>query len=136
MRAIKPGNGGAHLWLQGSRGSRLKSAAIPQSSRLPYDIGAVYYDWDDKAIQLLKDCLDEASAKIVISSGWRDFNNEEKLKALFKIHDLDSYIIDVLPKGNKETVIADYLRNAGCIATTSTGRNTIDKYPLWSYYNK
>lgn len=57
-----------------------------------YDIGAVYYDWDDKAIQLLKDCLDEASAKIVISSGWRDFNNEEKLKALFKIHDLDSYI--------------------------------------------
>lgn len=102
----------------------------------PYDIGAVYYDWDDKAIQLLKDCLDEASAKIVISSGWRDFKNEEKLKALFKIHDLDSYIIDVLPKGNKETVIADYLRNAGCIATTSAGRNAIDKYPLWSYYNK
>lgn len=102
----------------------------------PYDIGAVYYDWDDKAIQLLKDCLDEASAKIVISSGWRDFNNEEKLKALFKIHDLDSYIIDVLPKENKETVIADYLRNAGCIATTSAGRNAIDKYPLWSYYNK
>lgn len=42
----------------------------------------------------------------------------------------------VLPKGNKETVIADYLRNAGCIANTSAGRNAIDKYPLWSYYNK
>ena len=77
----------------------------------PYDIGAVYYDWDDKAVQLLKDCLDEVNAKIVISSGWRDFNNEEKLKALFKIHDLDSYIIDVLPKGNKETAITDYLKN-------------------------
>lgn len=55
--------------------------------------------------------MDEASAKIVISSGWRDFNNEEKLKALFQILDLDSYIIDVLPKGNKETVISDYLKN-------------------------
>ena len=77
----------------------------------PYDVAVVYYDWDEKAVRLLRDCLDKTGAKIVISSGWRDFNNEEKLKALFKIHKLDSYIIDVLPRGRKETVITKYLED-------------------------
>ena len=82
----------------------------------PYDVAAVYYDWDDNAVGLLKACLDETNAKIVISSGWREFNNEENLKALFKIHKLDSYITDVLPGGRKETVITDYLKdNSGLI---------------------
>lgn len=75
----------------------------------PYDVAAVYYDWDHKAVKLLKDCLDETNAKIVISSGWREYNNEDKLKALFKIHGMDGYIVDTLPKGLKETVIKDYL---------------------------
>ena len=77
----------------------------------PYDVAAVYYDWDGKAVGLLKTCLDETGAKIVISSGWRDFNNEENLKALFRIHQLDSYIVDVLPGGRKETVITNYLKD-------------------------
>ena len=42
-------------------------------------MAAVYYDWDDKVVGLLKTCLDETDAKIVISSGWREFNNEENL---------------------------------------------------------
>ena len=74
-----------------------------------HDVAAVYYDWDHKAVKLLKDCLDETNAKIVISSGWREYNNEDKLKALFKIHGMDGYIVDTLPKGLKEIVIKNYL---------------------------
>ena len=74
-----------------------------------HDVAAVYYDWDHKAVKLLKDCLDETNAKIVISSGWREYNNEDKLKALFKIHGMDGYIVDTLPKGIKEIVIKNYL---------------------------
>ena len=41
--------------------------------------------------------------------GWREYNNEDKLKALFKIHGMDGYIVDTLPKGLKEIVIKNYL---------------------------
>ena len=97
----------------------------------PYDVAAVYYDWDDKAVRLLKSCLDETHAKTVISSGWRDFNNEEQLKALFKIHALDSYITDVLPKGIKERVITDYLKDH---SESIEGYVVLDDYNMTSAF--
>lgn len=97
----------------------------------PYDVAAVYYDWDDKAVRLLSSCLDETNAKIVISSGWRDFNNEEQLKALFKIHALDRYITDVLPKGIKEKVIKNYLQDH---SESIEGYIVLDDYDMTSAF--
>lgn len=59
-----------------------------------YDVGAVYYDWHPVAVKCLKELLEKTGAKIVISSSWRRSKTLEELKKLFKIHDLDEYIID------------------------------------------
>ena len=76
----------------------------------PYDVCAVYYDWDINAVRLLKECIQETGAEIAVSSGWRDFNDEERMRALFRIHGLDKYITAVLPKGRKEEAIKWYLK--------------------------
>ena len=59
-----------------------------------YDIGAVFYDFDYIALGILREMIERFSANIVISSDWRDSKNLEELKALFKIYDLDRFIID------------------------------------------
>ena len=37
-----------------------------------YDIGAVYYDWDKTAIEIIRQVLEQTGAKIVMSSDWRE----------------------------------------------------------------
>jgi len=63
-----------------------------------YDIGAVYYDWEKESVELLRKLIKETEAEIVISSDWRRYNSLKKLKLLFKIHNMDQYVVDVTPE--------------------------------------
>lgn len=57
----------------------------------PYDIYAVYYDWEETAISRLKHILDETKSKIIISSDWRSEKFPNKMRDLLKIQGLDKY---------------------------------------------
>lgn len=57
------------------------------------DIGAVYYDWNKKAVALLKRVIDETGAVIVLSSDWRQFGYEQ-VSAFLDIHGLGKYLYD------------------------------------------
>lgn len=70
-----------------------------------YDVGAVFYDWDEIAIGILKKILLETNSYIVIHSNWRESKDIKKMKALFKIHDLDEYVVDSCEhNGNGEKI--------------------------------
>ena len=58
-----------------------------------YDVGAVYYDWSEKAVYNLKKLITNCDAEIVISSDWKRTRTLEELKLLFRLHGLDEYII-------------------------------------------
>ena len=64
----------------------------------PYDVGAVYFDWDKTALNELQRILDITGAKIVISSDWRYTIyigvNMEKMIDFFKIYGMDEYLVD------------------------------------------
>jgi hypothetical protein len=62
-----------------------------------YDLGAIYYDWDKEAVNLLKQLCEKTGAKIVISSNWKDFADLSRFKKYFKIHGLDDYVVGVTP---------------------------------------
>lgn len=74
-----------------------------------YDLGAVYFDWDEVAVAIFKKILRTFSAYLVIHSGWRESISKNALVTLFKLYDMEDYILDVLPSGKKETVIEKYL---------------------------
>ena len=57
----------------------------------PHDVCAVLLDWDSEAVANLKNILDETGAEIVVSSDWRDFNEDAALRALLAIWNLDRY---------------------------------------------
>lgn len=57
----------------------------------PYDIAAVYFDWDEPSVERLRHILDETGARLVISSDWRE-GGWERMKGLLAIHDLDGYL--------------------------------------------
>ena len=56
----------------------------------PYDVAAVYYDWDEKAVRLLRDCLDKTGAKIVISIGTHMIETYNKMTEEDEIKILDA----------------------------------------------
>ena len=60
-----------------------------------YDVGAVYYDWSEKAVYNLKKLITNCDAEIVISSDWKRTRTLEELKLLFRLHGLDEYITDM-----------------------------------------
>ena len=74
-----------------------------------YDLGAAYFDWDEVAMARIKQILRDFNAYIVIHSGWRESVPYQCLNALFKLYDMDEYILEVLETGKKETVIQRYL---------------------------
>ena len=59
------------------------------------DVGAVYYDWSEKAVYNLKKLITNCDAEIVISSDWKRTRTLEELKLLFRMHGLDEYITDM-----------------------------------------
>ena len=62
-----------------------------------YDLGAVYYDWDEKAVERLRKLCIDFTAEIVISSDWRRYSPLSRLKDYFRLHDLAKYITGVIP---------------------------------------
>lgn len=74
-----------------------------------YDVCAAFYDWDEVAIGLLSKILRNTNSYIVVHSSWREYNNLEQLKCLFKLYNLESYVFDVCDKGDKIKVIEKYL---------------------------
>jgi len=60
-----------------------------------YDVAAVCCDWDKESVNLLRKLCNVTGAKIVISSDWRLSKTLEQLKLLFKIHELDNFVIDM-----------------------------------------
>lgn len=76
-----------------------------------WDLGAAYYDWDEVALARIKQILRDFNAHIVIHSGWRESVPYNALKALFKLYDMDAYVLDILKSGKKETVIKEYIES-------------------------
>lgn len=62
-----------------------------------YDLGAIYYDWDQESVDNLKLLLNKTNAVIVLSSTWRRLKTIDTLKNYFRIHDLDSFLVDFTP---------------------------------------
>lgn len=75
------------------------------------DVATIYYDWDKNAIELVKQILDKHNANIVVSSMWRYRRTIDKLKTIFKIHQLDTYIVDKteILENNRPLEIQAYL---------------------------
>ena len=71
----------------------------PESKQDSYsrkcNLGAVCFDWSEKAINYLKDILEKHNAKIVISSDWRDFG-ERAVRAFLAIYNLEKYFYGML----------------------------------------
>ncbi len=84
-----------------------------------YDIAAVFYDWDFVSIGYLKRFLLEFNVDIVLHSSWINHSNLANLKRLFRIHQLDDYLVDLTEKNigyredgtslSKVLVIDEYL---------------------------
>jgi hypothetical protein len=79
-----------------------------------YDLGAVWYDWDKEAVERLRKLCTDIPAEIVISSDWRRYSPLSRLKAYFKLHDLDRYVtgtVDLIPGKYRCDEITEYLKN-------------------------
>jgi hypothetical protein len=79
-----------------------------------YDLGAVYYDWDKKAVERLRQLCIETNAEIVITSDWRTYSPLSRLKDYFRLHDLDTYIVEEIPQiagKSRCGEVTEYLKN-------------------------
>ena len=77
-----------------------------------YDIGAVCYDWESEAVENLRQLLVSCKAQIVLSTGWKWTRTIDEMKRLFRIYNLDQYIVDETPNEgnyNKKAEILSYL---------------------------
>ena len=75
-----------------------------------YDIGAVYYDWRPMAIGFLKELIYNTGSNIVVSSDWKDNHSLSNIKAYFKVHDMEDYILGTTEPGlEKREAIRKYL---------------------------
>lgn len=78
------------------------------------ELQLVYEGWNKQAVSYVKRLVEETDAKIVISSSWKYLRSLEDMKLLFKIYDLDSYVIGLTKDTAdflKETQIEDYLQH-------------------------
>ena len=64
-----------------------------------FDVCACFYDWDRNAIEILKKILNDTNSFIVFSTGWREYNTFEQLKALFAVYELEDRCIGSCEKG-------------------------------------
>jgi|GEM_PF-590233 len=89
-----------------------------ENSLAPYDIGAVYFDWETNSVQYLREMLDKYDAKIVLSSDWKE-KGTDLMKALLDIWHLGGYLYGITdsilytsgaecPKDMDEKKIRDY----------------------------
>jgi hypothetical protein len=60
----------------------------------PYDVAAVFFDWNKESISLLKLTLNLTGAQVVLSSDWRKQDGYNRMRDFFTIHGLEKYYID------------------------------------------
>lgn len=73
-----------------------------------YDLAAVYCDWRNESVNLLRKLMEETEALLVLESNWRCHYSLENIRRLFRIHDL--FICDrVNPELGKGLAIREYL---------------------------
>ena len=68
-----------------------------------YDLAATYADWSEVALTNLRKLFVEQGAKAVISSDWRRSHTLRRLQLLFRLYDLQDYIIDCTEILDNET---------------------------------
>lgn len=61
------------------------------------ELGVVYYDWDKEAIERLRCIIQQAGAKIVITSTWRE-KGLQRLIDFFRLYGLEDAIIGITDK--------------------------------------
>ena len=75
-----------------------------------YDVCAAYYDFEEIQIGMLAKLLRATDTNIVISSYWKDLGLDN-IKSLFKLYNLEDYVIDVCNDGDKALAIKNYLES-------------------------
>ena len=90
-----------------------------------YDILAVYYDWDESAIERLKYVLNKTSSKIIISSDWRSIKLPNKMHDLLTIKDLGNYWLgDNIIINNELSLVKKRVQEIN---------NSLEKYDIDNY---
>ena len=59
-----------------------------------YDVAAAYYDWNEIAVGRIAYLCHNADAYIVMSTGWRQYNNTERFRLFLSFYGLDDYLLD------------------------------------------
>ena len=59
-----------------------------------YDLGAIRYDWDADAVELLRGLCEDFGAQIVVSSDWRRGKSVATLKEYFHVQRLGDHVRD------------------------------------------
>ncbi len=95
-----------------------------------YDIAAVFYDWDFVSIGYLKRFLLDFDADIVLHSSWINHSNLANLKRLFRIHQLDDYLVDTTDKHIGEREDGTYLSKSIVIREYLEKHPDIDRYAI------
>jgi len=85
-----------------------------------WDVAACFYDWDYSAVGILKTLFEDLKTNVIISSDWRKSNDLNMLKAIFKLYDMDDYIVDKC-KGNYND--CSYLNKKDAINEYITSHN-------------
>lgn len=68
-----------------------KKMNVDYTQYSPYDVLAVYYDWNPQAISRLKYVLDSTESLIISTTDWRNERFPNKIPDLLKIHSLNKY---------------------------------------------
>ncbi|MEM7495666.1 MAG: HAD domain-containing protein [Myxococcota bacterium] len=93
-----------------------------------YDLGAVRYDWNKQAVERLRCLCEQTQAQIVISSAWRETKSLEQLQLLFRLHGLDSYVIDKTVDDERPYTKTEYTRRDAQIKLYLDQHKDIDAF--------
>lgn len=59
-----------------------------------YDVAAAYYDWSEIAVGRIAFLCHNANAYIVMSTGWRQYNDTERFRLFLSFYGLEDYLLD------------------------------------------
>lgn len=59
-----------------------------------YDVAAAYYDWNEIAVGRIAYLCHHMEAYIVMSTGWRQWNDNERFRLFLSFYGLEDYLLD------------------------------------------
>lgn len=83
----------------------------------PYDVAAVRWDWDEGAVERVRKLCEQTGASIVVESDWREYVDEDGMRALLAIWGLDEHFAGNAAGGQgpgripKDVAITDYVES-------------------------